>query len=431
MKIIHLFFVIIILLTSTSCWGNRFHVDRVDIIRCLNDTISGEDIGLVPGAVFELREDIDLGGKVFLFPLDVTIKARGGVIKNGIIVGCNTRVLYNDAVFNNVTIEGTWLIPVIKSSLFKDLSYENSLKDVIALTNPGMHNKVIIHKGTYIVNTEKNEEACLTLNNNTELILEGIIQIKPNAYTDYDIIRVEGENITIKGNGVIIGDKFAHLSKDGEWGMGIRVQKSRKISIKGLTVKNCWGDCIYVGRGSTNVIIERCLLDHGRRQGISITKADSVLVKNCKITNVGGTAPEYAIDVEPNAGESADQILIDNVEIINCKGGFLAYGRAANAMIGNVTFKNCKLVAIERLAACFIKCDKVVFEQCQIKRHKNEHVIWCENIDYLLINNNHFRYDHVVLGIKKIAKKLLGRDSKDAVVINNCNNCIFNNRSRE
>ena len=168
-----------------------------------------------------------------------------------------------------------------------------------------------MYKGLYIVKTEKNGDACLTLNSNTDLTCEGTIQITPNAFTDYDIIRVEGENINVKGNGVIIGDKFSHLGKDGEWGMGVRVQRSRNIQIKGITVKECWGDCIYVGGKSTDVLIKDCKIDHGRRQGVSITSADRVTIKNCSISNIGGTSPEYAIDVEPNEGETVGKVLID------------------------------------------------------------------------------------------------------------------------
>ena len=378
--------------------------------------------------VYVLSEDLDLRGRICLIPTGVIIKSGKGRIKNGILVGQNTRVLYNEAVFDNVTIGGSWIIPVIKSSLFNDLSYENSLRDVIALTNPTVHNKVIIHKGLYHVKSEINEDACLKLNSNTQLILDGTIKIEPNAFTDYDIIRIEGENIDVKGNGTIIGDKFAHLSKDGEWGMGIRVQKSRNISIKGLKVKNCWGDCIYVGRGSENVIIENCVLDHGRRQGISVTKASRVVIRNCKISNVGGTLPEYAIDVEPNPGESAVNIVINSVEVNNCKGGFLVYGRGQNAYVGAVTIRNCIISGIEKNAVCILACDRAVLNNCRIYKQQTPQVIRCEEVNSLELRNNTFCYNNSLLNpIKKAARNIVGNSPEEPILIMHCDKISVKN----
>lgn len=388
MRIIHLCIIVVILLISISCCGNRCSFDRIDRTSCLNDTISGESFGIVSGKAFELKEDIDLGGKVCVVPMDATIKSKGGIIKNGRIVGQNTRVIYNGAVFDNITIEGSWIIPVIKSSLFKDLSYENSLKNVIALTNQEVHNKVIIYKGFYRVKTEINEDACLILNSNTEFILEGTIQIKPNDFADYDIIRIEGENIVAKGNGVIIGDKYTHLSKEGEWGMGIRVTRSNNVRITGLTIRECWGDCIYVGRGSINVTIKGCLLDHGRRQGISITSADSVTIKNCIITNVKGTDPEYAIDVEPNKGESVDNILISDVDVRGCQGGFLVYGKAPNAYVGKVLIKNCNIDRTKKTPISIIRCSSAKVEKCAIKGGNQKKSINYEEVGSVYLKNN-------------------------------------------
>ena len=341
-------------------------------------------------------------------------------------MGQNTRILYNNAVFDNVKIEGSWQIPVIKTSLFKDLSYENSLRDVIALTSPKVHNKVFIHKGLYIVQTEKNSEVCLTLNSNTELILEGTIQLKPNSFTEYDILRVEGDNIEVRGNGVIIGDKLTHLSQDGEWGMGIRVQRSRNVRIKGLTVKDCWGDCIYVGRGSEKVRIEKCVLDNGRRQGVSITKASGVIINKCKISNVGGTLPEYAIDVEPNPGESTDNVVIENIEINNCKGGILVYGRGQNSRVGAVAIKNCMISGVEKNAVCVLSCDRLVLNKCKIYKQKSPLVIRCEDVDNLVFKNNSFSYS-LLTTAKNTAKRIIGDNSKEPIMILRCDSTVVRN----
>ena len=42
-----------------------------------------------------------------------------------------------------------------------------------------------------------------------------------------------------------------------------------------------------------------CMISNGRRQGLSITSGDNILVENCQIRKVYGTAPQYEIDIEP------------------------------------------------------------------------------------------------------------------------------------
>lgn len=414
-------------LTPIYCCGNGY----MRIVPELKDTLYGQVIGIEPEKVFVLNEDIDLNNKVCVLPKGVTIKARGGVIKNGEIIGQNTRVLYNDAVFDNISIKGTWIVPVIKTSLFKNLNYDNSLKDVLSLTSSIVKNKVYIDNGLYVVSSNKNNDACLTLTSNTELYLDGTIKIIPNAFTDYDILRIEGENIIVKGKGTLIGDKFSHLSKDGEWGMGIRVQKSRKVNIKGLTVKDCWGDCIYVGRGSEDVRIEKCTLDHGRRQGISVTKADEVFIKDCIISNVGGTAPEYAIDVEPNLGESANNIVIENVKVDNCKGGFLVYGRGQSSKVGAVTIRNCVISNVDKNAICVLTCDKAILKKCKIQKQKTPQVIRCEDVKNLELKNNSISYNMLV-SAKNIARKIIGNSPENPIVILRCNSSVIrNNKEKE
>ena len=79
-------------------------------------------------------------------------------------------------------------------------------------------------------------------------------------------------------------------------------------------------------------------------------KADSVTIKNCKISNVSGTNPQYAIDLEPNANDTVNHILIENVEVVDCEGGFMALssiGRnnVKKKFIGKVQIIKCKVSA--------------------------------------------------------------------------------------
>lgn len=143
-----------------------------------------------------------------------------------------------------------------------------------------------------------------------------------------------------------------------------------------------------MGSESSDVRIENCILDHGRRQGISITSADSVTIRNCVITNVKGTAPEYAIDVEPNKDESVDNIVISDVDVNNCQGGFLVYGKAPNAHVGKVSIKNCNIGRTQKTPISIIKCMSAKVEKCTIKRNLWKEPIKYSEVDSMTIMNN-------------------------------------------
>lgn len=245
------------------------------------------------------------------------------------------------------------------------------------------------------------------------MIIQGSIQLRPNTFPRCDIVRAKGNNIKITGNGNIIGDKHTHLGTDGEWGMGIRFHGAKNSSVRGLTIKDCWGDCIYVGGNSKNVTIENCFLDHGRRQGISVTKADSVTIKNCKISNVSGTNPQYAIDLEPNANDTVDHIIIENVETVACEGGVLATIGKRNAEkknIGQVTIRNCKLNALSRYPIRMKKSEHVSIEDCTINATNEKAAIYFSNINNLVVKGNTINIEkNLAFTLKNAAKKSLER----------------------
>jgi len=73
-----------------------------------------------------LTSDIDLKGKTMTIPENTILVGRGGVIKNGIVVGTNTTVETNKAVFSDVSIQGTWVLPEISTSSLDCVWYSSS-----------------------------------------------------------------------------------------------------------------------------------------------------------------------------------------------------------------------------------------------------------------------------------------------------------------
>lgn len=394
------------------------------------DTISIMSLGTMDSGMLLIKDTIDLKNKTCRIPAGVTLRLRGGYLKNGTLVGDMTKIRSCRPCFNRVRIQGTWNVPVIKTSLFDDLSYDNALKDVLALSHPSIKNKIVIEKGFYQVSALGNNDVCLSINSNTELILDGTIQMTPNAYKCYNIVQIEGNNIKIRGKGMVVGDKHTHTGKSGEWGMGVNIKNAHDVTIKAITIKDCWGDCIYVGDGSSNITIEKCKLNHGRRQGMSITSANGVLIKNCEISNVSGTLPEFAIDVEPNENESVDNVVVNNVVVTNCKGGVMAARWAKNTRIGTVVVQNCTISSETHEALRFVCCEKVEVKNNQIKRMKNKPVMECNNVKKISVVGNVFSYGISTLNeVKTLFKHFVLGEPNGVVKIVSCENVNAQNNT--
>ena len=254
---------------------------------------------------------------------------------------------------------------------------------------------LVIAEGDYLLRVKKKGSACLVIGDNTELVIDGALLLAPNNFKSYDMIRVVGSHVKIHGRGSVTGDRYKHTGNDGEWGMGVRFDGANHVTVSGLTIADCWGDCIYIGGDSKDVQISDCVLRGSRRQGISITKADGVTISNCKIANISGTNPQYAIDIEPNKRCVVDNVLIQNVIVTGCEGGFRAViGKEefGNARIGKVEIRNCRVMAKSRQTIFLGGCEQGVVEDCVIETRKGEKPILSRKVGHLSEMNNKVIY---------------------------------------
>lgn len=173
---------------------------------------------------------------------------------------------------------------------------------------------ITIHDGTWMIEATGADGANrgLVLPSNTNLVIKpaATLQAIANNLTVSSVISVAlAENVTISGGGTIIGERVAHVGATGEHGMGITLLHVSNVVVENLTIKDCWGDCIYVGGNNwgissadpcTNVLIQNCTLDNARRQGVSVTLGEDIRIRDCVVTNINGVAPEYGIDIETN-----------------------------------------------------------------------------------------------------------------------------------
>lgn len=218
---------------------------------------------------------------------------------------------------------------------------------------------VRIPSGTYQINGNKNNvnanqtsaEKGIVVLSNTNLILDqnAVLRAITCDTGTYDIIQIVGRsNVTVKG-GSVIGERNTHIVSGGESGFGIDIRGSSNVLIDGVRISDCWGDGIITGgvyannghdaSGDTNIVIQNCISDNNRRQGLSICGGANIRVINNTFSNTNGTAPEAGIDIEPDSGYNAIDILIEGNKIFGNTGhGITAF--TSNEEIHNLIIRN-------------------------------------------------------------------------------------------
>lgn len=185
---------------------------------------------------------------------------------------------------------------------------------------------------------------------NTTLIIQAGATLKAisNSSIKSTVININGvDNVSVMGGGTIIGERTGHTGTTGEWGYGINVSDSNYVHISDLTIHGCWGDGIFVGGLDTNpwsnhCTIERVHIYDCRRQGISVTGANHLIIRNCKIHDIDGTSPMAGIDIEQNGTDTyCDSITIEDNEFYNVKIGIDCH------MTTGASFRNNRITTLD------------------------------------------------------------------------------------
>lgn len=303
--------------------------------------------------IYKITKDIDLGHGVLTIPIGCTLDFQGGSFTNGTIVGTNSDIRADEhvTIFKGIVIEGTWKVKEINSGWFnfvQTAGYNNlqNFNNLFTLTSNSFSGTVNIDGGTYYI-TISGDTDFISINNNTIVNLAGTIRLNPNNLDSYKIVKIVGKNnITIQGGGTIYGDVEGHTGTTGEWGMGITILDSNGITIKGITVRNCWGDGIYIGQTKNivnnypiNILIDNATVTNNRRQGITIASVQNLTIRNCRVLNTGAikfTTPGAGIDIEPNIANA----MLENINIEGCYFAGNTKGDSGDLLITALIFES-------------------------------------------------------------------------------------------
>ena len=316
---------------------------------------------------YVIKGAVDLGGKTIRMPEGCTLSfQRGGKLMNGQIVGSKTKIRGLRTESLGVLLSGTWILSKIEDKVFdaRLLTDTQILNNISAMQSDDAKNTIFLRKQVYsVVLTEKHKNALL-LKSNTILRSASNISVERNDLITYAVIKIgSSSNVKMYG-GSITGDVGNHSYREGttsEWGFGISMGGASNVLISGVSISKCTGDGIYIGGGkggyigdytnaSKNIILQDVRADGNRRQGISITCADGVTIKNCSLTNTGKyelTSPGCGLDIEPNEGQSVRGVSVSGCDFLNngtimdvSVGGYVAEGDSCN--IEKISFENCR-----------------------------------------------------------------------------------------
>lgn len=201
----------------------------------------------------------------------------------------------------------------------------------------------ILESGNYILTSklqyETNYYAGILIKNkiNFSLVLEDVTITQPYInYNDYSMIVLSNcDTVNIIGiNSTLIGNSDLRTLRgdtSGEWGHDINISTSKNININNLTIKNCWGDCIYIDYGNS-IYISNCKLLYGRRWCFTIISGDNVTLKDSELIYKKYSSINYLsgfIDLEQNLPTEVigdiyiynNTLTCENPEYCLCGGG--------------------------------------------------------------------------------------------------------------
>ncbi len=192
----------------------------------------------------------------------------------------------------------------------------------------GTGGTVNVPAGTYLINAVFASNRGIVLKSNMTFAMASgaILKAKPNASNNYVILAIDGaQDLAVLG-GTLQGERAAHLGTTGEHGHGLSIAGgAKRVSIIGVTARECWGDGFHVSSSSA-VSFCGVTADHNRRQGMSVTSVDGLTIRNSTFKNSGGTLPEDGLDIEPNLGETVNNVLITSCTFAGNSGNGLQSG---------------------------------------------------------------------------------------------------------
>ncbi len=350
--------------------------------------------------------NLDLEGKTVNLPKGVTLKFEKGELKNGALSFAGNGKIDGELLNATLSIEGDIkltknefeFIPdrwgITEGIVNDDIARKNRdalEENMVTIKELGASKFLIDNMDAYfnVVEIKSNfrpsqaaisipADFHLKMSNNTH------IRMQPNDFRQPSLLGIFTANNVIVEGGNLYGDRDEHdYSSEGthEWGHCVNVDGSKNVTIKNITITDATGDGINIHdfghtfdphyTFSEDVLITGNTIIRARRNGISITGGKELIIEENELIDSGistdksiGTAPQWAIDIEPVWSNGTKFEIVENVIIrnntergsekggfINARGHYITYegnnmestiamGETIGSIVRNNTFEN-------------------------------------------------------------------------------------------
>lgn len=306
------------------------------------------------------------------------------------------------------------LVALTVPFLPKETRFDGSVSLQSAL-DTGAGGRVKIARGSWNVDPS-------FVRNGTEVVFEDGAELvaNPKGFFGIDdcVLNIHSvSNVIVRGGLIRMWRKDYLAKKDGrprsQHRTGISLRGAGNILIEDMKLSECGGDGIYVANvfrsqgGCSDIVIRRCAMDHGLRQGMSVIDVRGLTVEDCRFESSEGENPQCGVDFEPNhAWQSLERIVMRRCQFIaNRRAGACIYVPHLNSASRpvDITFEDCSFIRNE---SCGISLSmknhgdfprgKVTLRRCRIEGSFEEAVqigqkplgsIALELVDTLLVSN--------------------------------------------
>lgn len=170
---------------------------------------------------------------------------------------------------------------------------------------------IVIKNGAYLISDTIDIESDTVVSLSNVKIVSKATENKKYIFniTGKENIKVYGDNATLEMTKPSTAQQAC-----------VALFDSKNILIEGLKLAKAGGDGVIIGGGvgteAQDVIINHCVIDDSRRNGISIVGGvDNIKINNCVIKNTSGAIPQLGIDIETWSPELINR----NIEVSGCR----------------------------------------------------------------------------------------------------------------
>lgn len=341
-----------------------------------------------------IQYDYDLNGATVTLPANASLVFMGGSIKNGILVGNNTRIVAKRGVciFDGITIQGTWDVVEAYSSWFKMHKKGYKIKDVT-------EEAVTLYKGT---DNNYYDFEDLTLVGSdyyvTSTLVSGEVvesSIKVTA-TTYATFRVEGYNADSTIDyvaapagvpGAFVATEYEQYNDTAALQSFFDIRAKKMVIEEGIYMVKCdtaqsWDNivCLYFdGQNDCEVVFEGWLKAIPNSL-VRYNLFDVIGCKNIHITGNGGIQGDL-LEHTGSSGEYGHLLSVSNTKGLTVENITLAYawgdcaythwwshGRESVVPRGNDqkfhTYRNVSFIYGGRTGYVSERGDNVVVDSC-------------------------------------------------------------------